>query len=59
MTEVEEFLIGQCRVLCSEVKTLVSLLPAEWQLKWLDSHKENCKRLNIDPTTGEKLKATQ
>ncbi len=45
-------LFGQAKVLCSEIRALVSLLPKDQQVEWLRIHKANCQRMRIDPTTG-------
>jgi K+/H+ antiporter YhaU regulatory subunit KhtT len=45
-------IMGQLKVLTSEVKSLVALLTIDQQREWHAIHRKNCHRLKIDPVTG-------
>jgi hypothetical protein len=49
-------LLGQIKVLTSEVKSLVALLTSDQKREWFAIHQANCYRQKIDPVTGLSIK---
>lgn len=53
MTDPEsKVLAGHIKVITSEVRALVALLPQHQQVAWLRIHEANCQRMKIDSITG-------